>query len=81
MTQPSKAEIEQLKEEAAKVAEAMSRAMFDAQCTKKASLVAAVRVAAGVAALNGMDLHRAIHMFMTFYKEADAAFHREGVKK
>lgn len=78
MIEPTKQEIAQLKEEAAKVAHAMSVAMFNEQCSKKASLVAAIRVAAGVSAMSGMDLHRAIHMFMTFYKEADKAF--EGKK-
>jgi len=78
MIEPTKEEIEQLKEEAARVAHAMSVAMFNEQCSKKASLVAAIRVAAGVSAMSGLDLHRAIHMFMTFYKEADKAF--EGKK-
>jgi hypothetical protein len=78
MIEPTKQEIEQLKEEAARVAHAMSVAMFNEQCSKKASLVAAIRVAAGVSCMSGMDLHRAIHMFMTFYKEADKAF--EGKK-
>ena len=74
MIEPTKEELKQLKEEAAKVAHAMSVAMFETQCSKKASVVASIRVAAGVAAMSGLDLHRAIHMFMTFYKEADKAF-------
>ena len=78
MTKPSKEEIEVLKDEAARVAEAMSKAMFAQNCSKKASLVAAIRVSAGVAAMSGMDLHRAIHMFMTFYKEADEEFEKRG---
>mgnify|MGYP003345708111 CR=1 FL=1 len=46
---PSKEEIEVLKEEARQVAHAMSVAMFDSGCSKKASVVASIRVAAGVA--------------------------------
>ena len=75
---PSKEEVAQLKEEARQVAHAMSVAMFDQNCSKKASLVASIRVAAGVAAMSGMDLHRAIHLFMTFYKEADEEFEKRG---
>ena len=75
---PSKEEVALLKEEAKQVAHAMSVAMFEQNCSKKASLVASIRVAAGVAAMSGMDLHRAIHLFMTFYKEADEEFEKKG---
>lgn len=78
--EPTRQEYELLKKEAAQVAEAMSRAMFDAQCTKKASVVAAIRVAAGVAAMSGVDLHRSIHMFMTFYREAEETFEKREKK-
>lgn len=78
--EPTKEEYELLKKEAAQVAEAMSRAMFDSGCTKRASLVAAIRVAAGVSAMSGVDLHRSIHMFMTFYKEAEQTFEKREKK-
>ena len=78
MIEPTKEELKQLKEEAGRVAHAMSVAMFESGCSKKASVVASIRVAAGVASMSGLDLHRAIHMFMTFYKEADKSFEKRG---
>ena len=71
---PTKEDLAKFQEDATTVAAAMAQAMFDASKDKRVCMVAAMRVAAGSAAMGGMDLHRAIHMFMTFYKEADEKF-------
>ena len=68
---PSTEELQQFQKEATEIASAMAHAMFDISRDKRVCMVAAMRVAAGAAAMGGIDLHRAIHMFMTFYKEAD----------
>ena len=73
-TKPTHEEIMALKEAASEVAQAMTKAMFEAHQSQRAAMIGSIRVAAGTAAMGGMDLHRAIHMFMTFYKEADKAF-------
>jgi len=71
---PTKEELDKFQEDAAQVAAAMAKAMFGTSQDKRVCMVAAVRVAAGCAAMGGMDLHRAIHMFMSFYKDADGKF-------
>lgn len=77
MTKPSKEELAAFEAEVVDVAEVMAKAMFATKKDKRACVVASVRVAAGTAAMAGVDLHRAIHMFMTFYKEADQSFERD----
>jgi len=79
MTKPTKEDLDKFQLEATLVAADMAKAMFNASKDKRVCMVAAVRVAAGCAAMGGMDLHRAIHMFMSFYKDADQKF--EGVEK
>jgi hypothetical protein len=76
---PTKEDLDKFQEDATVVAAAMAKAMFGTSQDKRVCMVAAVRVAAGCAAMGGMDLHRAIHMFMSFYKDADQKF--EGVEQ
>jgi len=74
---PTREEVEKLGEDARKVAEVMAKAMFEASQDKRTCMIAAMRIAAGAAAMGGLDLHRSVQMFMAFYKEADASFDRE----
>ena len=74
MNKPTNEEVQALKEAASEVAQAMAKAMFETHQSQRAAMIGSMRVAAGAAAMGGMDMHRAIHMFMTFYKEADKAF-------
>ena len=76
---PTKEDLDKFQQDASEVAAAMAQAMFATSQDKRVCMVAAVRVAAGCAAMGGMDLHRAIHMFMSFYKDADEKF--EGVEQ
>jgi hypothetical protein len=71
---PSKEDLRKFQSDATTVAAAMAQAMFNTNSDKRVCMVAAMRVAAGTAAMGGLDLHRAIHMFMSFFKEADGKF-------
>ena len=74
MTKPNKEDLAKFQDDAVQVAAAMAKAMFETNQDKRVCMVGAIRVAAGTAAMGGIDLHRAIHMFMTFYKDADETF-------
>lgn len=74
VNKPTREDLDKFQEDATVVAAAMAQAMFDASKDRRVCMVAAMRVAAGSAAMGGMDMHRAIHMFMTFFKEADQKF-------
>ena len=78
MTKPNKEDLAKFQDDAVQVAAAMAQAMFATNQDKRVCIVGAIRVAAGTAAMGGLDLHRAIQMFMTFYKDADEKF--EGKK-
>ena len=78
MTKPTKEDLAKFQDDAVQVAAAMAQAMFETNQDKRVCMVGAIRVAAGTAAMGGLDLHRAIQMFMTFYKDADEKF--EGKK-
>lgn len=71
---PNKQDLAQFQQDAVDVAAAMAKAMFETNKDKRVCMVGAIRVAAGTAAMGGLDLHRAIQMFMTFYKDADEKF-------
>jgi hypothetical protein len=75
---PNKQDLAQFQKDAVDVAAAMAKAMFEINKDKRVCMVGAIRVAAGTAAMGGLDLHRAIQMFMSFYKDADQKF--EGKK-
>ena len=74
MTQPTKEELKQLQDSSASVASAMTRAMFDTKADKRACTIGALRAAAGVARASEVSLHNAIHLFMTYYKDAEKHF-------
>lgn len=71
---PNKQDLAQFQKDAVDVAAAMAKAMFETNKDKRVCMVGAIRVAAGTAAMGGLDLHRAIQMFMSFYKDADGKF-------
>ena len=71
---PNKLDLAQFQQDAVEVAAVMAKAMFETRKDKRVCIVGAIRVAAGTAAMGGIDLHRAIQMFMTFYKDADETF-------
>ena len=74
MTKPTKEDLDKFQHDATEVSAAMAKAMFETNNDKRVCMVAAMRVAAGCAVMGGMDMHRAIHMFMSFYKDADEKF-------
>jgi len=76
MTQPTKDELKQLQQASTLVASAMTVAMFDTKVDKRACTIGALRAAAGVARASEVSLHNAIHLFMTYYKDAEK--HSEG---
>jgi len=73
-TKPTNEELAKFQEDAVHVASEMAKVMFETNKDKRVCMVGALRVAAGTAAMGGMDLHRAIHVFMTFYKDAEEQF-------
>lgn len=73
-SKPSKQDLAAFNDDVLEVAEVMAKAMFSAEKDKRACVVGSIRVAAGAAAMAGVDLHRAIQMFMSFYKDADGKF-------
>lgn len=77
MTKPTKEELRRLQQEAAEVATAMTKAMFDTKVHKRACAIGAIKAAAGVARASELSLHNAIHLFMTCYKDVDKHFERE----
>lgn len=74
MTQPSKEELKRLQKESVEVASAMTVAMFDTNRDKRACAIGALRAAAGVARASELSLHNSIHLFMTYYKDAEKHF-------
>jgi len=74
MTQPTKDELKQLQHASTVVASAMTVAMFDTKVDKRACTIGALRAAAGVARASEVSLHNAIHLFMTYYKDAEKHF-------
>ena len=74
---PNKLDLAQFQQDAVEVAAVMAKAMFETNQDKRVCIAGAIRVAAGTAAMGGIDLHRAIQMFMTFYKDADEKFAKE----
>tara|TARA_R110000868_G_scaffold300295_4_gene560774 strand:+ start:30778 stop:31020 length:243 start_codon:yes stop_codon:yes gene_type:complete len=74
MTQPTKEELKQLQNASALVASAMTTAMFNTKEDKRACTIGALRAAAGVARASEVSLHNAIHLFMTYYKDAEKHF-------
>ena len=52
----------------------MTVAMFDTKVDKRACTIGALRAAAGVARASEVSLHNAIHLFMTYYKDAEKHF-------
>jgi hypothetical protein len=74
MTQPTKDELKQLQQASTVVASAMTVAMFDTKVDKRACTIGALRAAAGVARASEVSLHNAIHLFMTYYKDAEKHF-------
>jgi hypothetical protein len=74
MTQPTKEELKQLQQASTVVASAMTVAMFDTKVDKRACTIGALRAAAGVARASEVSLHNAIHLFMTYYKDAEKHF-------
>jgi hypothetical protein len=74
MTQPTKEELRELQHASTVVASAMTVAMFDTMVDKRACTIGALRAAAGVARASEVSLHNAIHLFMTYYKDAEKHF-------
>ena len=74
MTQRTKEELRELQHASTVVASAMTVAMFDTKVDKRACTIGALRAAAGVARASEVSLHNAIHLFMTYYKDAEKHF-------
>jgi hypothetical protein len=74
MIQPTKEELRELQHASTVVASAMTVAMFDTKVDKRACTIGALRAAAGVARASEVSLHNAIHLFMTYYKDAEKHF-------
>lgn len=75
----SKEEMAKMKVEARKMTEAMTDAMMAVSKDKRICVLASAKVAAGMARAANMDMHRAIHLFMSFYKDADEHFKKAGI--
>lgn len=78
MNELSKEEADEIKRLAQEMSQAITAAMLSVSRDKRAAIVASTKVAAGMCRAANMDLHRAIHLFMTFYKDADEHFTKAG---
>jgi hypothetical protein len=74
----SKEELARIKSVARDMSMAMTEAMMNVSRDKRVCVMASMKVAAGMARGANMDMHRAIHLFMTFYKDADEHFKSKG---
>ena len=82
MSEISQEEYAKIKAQAKEITEGVMKVFMDNRWDKRACVMATTKIAAGMARGSQMDLHRAIHLFMTFYKDADEHFSRkEGESK
>ena len=77
MSEISKEEYDRLKVEARQLTDEVMKVFMSRSWDKRASVMAMSKIAAGMARGARMDMHRAIHLFMTFYKDADEHFNRK----
>ena len=67
---PSPEEAKRVKAEARDCGVEIAKTMFKHSKSSKASVLAAMMVAAGGARATGLDKHSAVDMFLTFYNDA-----------
>ena len=77
MTEISKEEYDRLKDQAKDLTAQVMEVFMSNRWDKRACVMATTKIAAGMARGARMDMHRAIHLFMTFYKDADEHFNRK----
>jgi tRNA nucleotidyltransferase (CCA-adding enzyme) len=80
MTEIDKEQMAKLKTQAKEITDGMMQVFMENRWDKRACVMATMKIAAGMARGANMDMHRAIHLFMTFYKDADEHFNRAGHK-
>lgn len=78
MSEITKEEMDRMKADARAMTEAMTDAMMKVSKDKRICVLSSTKVAAGMARAANMDMHRAIHLFMSFYKDADEHFKKAG---
>jgi hypothetical protein len=78
MSEITKEEMARMKADAKAMTEAITDAMMKVSKDKRICVLSSTKVAAGMARAAGMDMHRAIHLFMSFYKDADEHFKKAG---
>jgi hypothetical protein len=78
MSEITKEEMARMKADARAMTEAMTDAMMKVSKDKRICVLSSTKVAAGMARAANMDMHRAIHLFMSFYKDADEHFKKAG---
>lgn len=78
MSEITKEEMARIKADAKAMTEAMTDAMMKVSKDKRICVLSSTKVAAGMARAANMDMHRAIHLFMSFYKDADDHFKKAG---
>lgn len=77
MSEINKEEYDRLKVQAKELTEEVMKVFMANRWDKRACVMATTKIAAGMARGARMDMHRAIHLFMTFYKDADEHFNRK----
>jgi len=78
MSEITKEEMARMKADAKAMTEAITDAMMKVSKDKRICVLSSTKVAAGMARAANMDMHRAIHLFMSFYKDADEHFKKAG---
>ena len=78
MSEITKEEMARMKADAKAMTEAITDAMMKVSKDKRICVLSSTKVAAGMARAANLDMHRAIHLFMSFYKDADEHFKKAG---
>lgn len=81
MKELDKNEVQQIREVAQEMSQAITQTVMGISRDKRVAILATMKVTAGLARAANMDLHRAIQMFMTYYKDADKHFKKLDAKE
>lgn len=71
MTELTKEQMQKISKEASVLSGKMGAMLVDQGADQRIALIAAMRCAAGLSVVSHIDLHSAMSLFMSLYKDAD----------
>lgn len=74
MTELTKEQLREISKEAAQISGKIGAMLVQEGVDKRIALLASMRTAAGCSVVAGVDLHSAMTLFMSLYKDADVFF-------